>query len=261
MRGEQHVGEIQQRTGGRKGFRVRHVQRGAAQVATRQRLHQRGLVHHRAARRVHQQGARLHGRELGSPQPVPGLGVEGHVQRDEVRLGQQRGLVHAREAQLHLQVRPGPAVDVQDSHAEAARPPRHRLSDGAQPHQPQRRPVHVRAQEQAGLPRPPVARAHVRVRLRHPPRQPHQQGEGEVRRRLREDPGRVPHRNAPCGTGRHVDVIVPHRHVAARPQGGGLGEQRFIHPVRQQGQQPVGLPGLGQQHLPRRRQLLLPHAE
>mmetsp|Transcript_10877 Transcript_10877/g.28593 ORF Transcript_10877/g.28593 Transcript_10877/m.28593 type:complete len:328 (+) Transcript_10877:1888-2871(+) len=80
-----------------------------------------------------------------------------------------------------------------------------------------------------------LALPHERVRLHHPPRARHHQTHRHLRRRLRQHPGGIPHRDANSRRPRDVDVIVAHRDVGVGDAAGG-GE----------GGEEVGGPGLGE---------------
>ena len=84
----------------------------------------------------------------------------------------------------------------------------------------------------------PFALADVVDALDDPASRRHQEGEGEIGRRLGEDPGGVADRHAPLGRGRNVDVVETDREVADDLELRLLIEDGAIDMIGQQGQGP-----------------------
>src|SRR5205085_1748629 len=99
-----------------------------------------------------------HARERILPDQVARLLRERAVERDEVGALEQLVERHAARAR-----------GVEDLHPEALRPPRDGAADAPEADDPKRRARHFRPERAVGLPRDPLALAHVALALREPP--------------------------------------------------------------------------------------------
>jgi hypothetical protein len=102
---------------------------------------------------------------------------------------------------------------VEDGHPEAHRPAGDGLPDPPEADDADRRAVDVRPQQEHRAPGLPAAGPDVTITLGEPPPGGHEQGEGKVGGRVREDPWCVPDRDAPTSAGGHVDVVEADRVV------------------------------------------------
>jgi hypothetical protein len=192
-----------------------------------------------------------------------GLRGEVGVQADEVRLAQQLVHLDARGAQLGLLLRRcGVHVVVQDAHPETAATPRHLATDAPEAHDAQGGSVNVDAHQQHRPPGLPVAVSDVVHRLRDPAGGGHEQREGQVRRRLGQDPRRVAGGHPTAGERGNVDVVeadgeVAH-HLQLRP--GGV-QQLVVDTIGEERQQAVDAGHAPEQLVAWRRQLVLPQVD
>ena len=156
---------------------LENVEAGAGDAVGFQRLDQRGFVDHRPARGVDQDGRLLHLVELRRADEVVRLVRERHVDRDEVRLGQQPGQVHTRRAQLLFDLGlQRLLVRVENPHVETTRPTRDPATDAPDADDAERRVVHVMAEHHVDLPAFEVPLAHESVALHDAPSGRHHPG-------------------------------------------------------------------------------------
>ena len=150
-------------------------------------------------------------------------------------------------------------VVVEGAHPEARRSARHLAPDAPEADEAERRAVDVLAQQEQGPPGQPAVVTHEVAGLGQAAGHGHEQGEGEVRRRLGQHPGRVAHGHAAAGAGGHVDVVVAHGEVGDDPQlRPGRLEELVVDAVGEQGQEAVDAADPVQEDVARRRQLVLP---
>ena len=206
MRGDHRTGmrcelpaRIVRRLGGQ------HVEADTCQPAGVERLQHGGGLHQAAARSVDQQCRRLH---LGQPlrvDQVPGLVVQGGVQRDHVGIGQQ--LLQAHLLDASAAVPPRHDVGPDHPHPEGAGPLRHRradqtaaddaVGDFGEPAQ------------RHGLGVVPAAGGRRATEHADPPQQAHRQRDrvvGDLRSAV---VGHVRDPDAPLGGRGHIDAVHP----------------------------------------------------
>ena len=188
------------------------------------------------------------------------LGRQVDVEGDEVRLGQQflERQEPCAETLLDFGRPPREAV-IHDLHPEPERPLRDGLSDPPEPDDPDRGAVDVGPEEEHRPPGSPLTRPDMAIPLGEPARGSHQEREGKIRGRVREDAGRIPDRDAPPRACRHVDVVETDGEVRDDLElRAGAIEEFVVDPVREQGQDPFTTLDRPQEFIARRWQFLVP---
>ncbi len=185
-------------------FFLEDVEPRPAEPAAPKRLDQRFGVHQRSARCVDENRSWFHqGQPLGIDEVVRLVGV-GAMQRDDVRLFQERFQAHILEAQGVGHV--GDRLDVvgHDPHLEAQRDADHVRADGARSDDPQRPVPKVDAPQTLDA---ELAAHRLLIRLVDPPRQGKDQGEGVLGHRVRPVGRHVAHRDAARPAGVQVNMV------------------------------------------------------
>ena len=122
------------------------VEPGTFDPAFPQSLDQRLLIHDRAARGVDQEMVGSHQPELALPDQMARLIVQIRVDGDEVGFAQEFVERNIDRPKLGLDLGSGAArICIEDGHAEAEPPARHRLADATESDDPQRPPVDIAA--------------------------------------------------------------------------------------------------------------------
>jgi hypothetical protein len=99
--------------------------------------------------------------------------------------------------------------------------------------------VDIAAQEQHHLPLLPLALAHEAVGLGEPAGRGHEQGPREVGRGVGQDVRGVRDDDAALGRGRHVHIVVAHRHIADDAQLGAGRQELLIDDLADHADQPL----------------------
>ena len=250
-------GALKRGSSGAGGSGAVDVERGAGDLAGDQRALERLGVDDRASGGVDQDRVRSHPGQGTRVDQVVGRRCERAVQRDEIGALEQRVQRHFRGDRGSAGIGAPPAR-VQDGHVEPGRPSCHRSPDPPHPDDPERGALDSLAQVATRLPRKPVSLRHRRERLGQLARRRQQQRERQVGGRLGQHVRRVPDRDTSRGGGVDVDVVVAHRVVRDRAQMRAVLDQRGVHPVGQQRQQPLDAGRTGGQLLVGRGQPLRP---
>ena len=150
------------------------------------------------------------------------------MEAEEVRLPQQRRGVRVRRVELAL--RGGidsDGVVIEHAHIESGGSTGHGPADAAEAHHTECLAVDIDAPEQVPLPTLPLPGPSELVGLHDATGGGHEQGPGEVCRRLGQHVGRVGHDDAVAARSGHVDVVVAHGHVRDDLERGD-GRQHFL---------------------------------
>ena len=163
----------------RQRLHVEGVQRGAGDGPALQRVHQRGLVHDGAARDVDQIGRRFHQGQFVGPHQSPGTLAKHQVDRQDVRIAEQRVLVHQRGAALAGAFCGEVLAPRDDVHIKGSGDTRHQRADMTQPQQSDGLAPQAHADSGAPLafPRKPVFQGNL-------PHDAKNQAPGQLRRPL-----------------------------------------------------------------------------
>ena len=177
---------------------------------------------------------------------------ERHVQRDDV--GDAEQVVEIGDPSGDSGV---VARVVEHLHAEARGAARDGLPDATEPDHAERAAVHVLSEEPVHAEAVPASLSKVGLRVGRAPRRRQHEEEREIGGGLVEDAGRVAHRDAELRGGRHVDVVVTHRHVGdhAEPRSAGP-EHGGVDPVGEHAHDGVDLGGRRHQLVGRQRRVV-----
>jgi len=200
---------------------------------------QRRLIDHLPARRVDDDGRRLHRTQLTLADHLTRVIGQRDMQRDEICLPQeivQFDTLGAADFLVRLRTR-----RVQHAHIEAGGAAGDRATDLPEANDPERRAMHVVAEQQVRIPCAPSRITHEPLRLDDPARDGEHQRPGQVRRCLRQHARRVADGDSAFRRGRDVDVVVSDGDVADHAQLRRRVDELCVDAIRQQADDAVGV--------------------